>query len=226
MGSLSQAKTLGGVGAILMLVGVFVPFASFVGLILLFLGVKNISEVYNDEKIKSDFIFSIILAIIAAVLLVLLPFLAFGSMGFGVATFASTGDPLAGLGAALAICAIVWIIIVIFYILSAVYLKKSFESIARHTNVDMFKTAALVYLIGAILTIVVFGAFIMLIAYILMIVAFFGLPDSPTMGGQPGMMGQGGAPGRVCPNCGRPIPNDAQVCPYCGKDFRPPPPQQ
>lgn len=26
---------------------------------------------------------------------------------------------------------------------------------------------------------------------------------------------------RRCPACGRPIPMDAQVCPYCGKDFRP-----
>ena len=24
---------------------------------------------------------------------------------------------------------------------------------------------------------------------------------------------------RRCPNCGRVIPNDAQVCPYCGKQF-------
>lgn len=31
---------------------------------------------------------------------------------------------------------------------------------------------------------------------------------------------QTSGPGRVCPNCGRPIPMDAQVCPYCGKDFR------
>ena len=28
---------------------------------------------------------------------------------------------------------------------------------------------------------------------------------------------QGG--GRVCPNCGRPIPMDANICPYCGKKF-------
>jgi len=27
-------------------------------------------------------------------------------------------------------------------------------------------------------------------------------------------------PSRYCPNCGRPIPMDAVVCPYCGKDFR------
>jgi hypothetical protein len=25
--------------------------------------------------------------------------------------------------------------------------------------------------------------------------------------------------GRMCPNCGRPIPFDANICPYCGKKF-------
>lgn len=26
--------------------------------------------------------------------------------------------------------------------------------------------------------------------------------------------------GRNCPNCGRQIPMDGDICPYCGKDFR------
>ena len=26
-------------------------------------------------------------------------------------------------------------------------------------------------------------------------------------------------PGRMCPNCGRPIPFDSNICPYCGKQF-------
>lgn len=26
--------------------------------------------------------------------------------------------------------------------------------------------------------------------------------------------------GRLCPNCGRPIPFDANICPYCGKRFK------
>lgn len=29
----------------------------------------------------------------------------------------------------------------------------------------------------------------------------------------------GSEPSRRCPSCGRGIPNDAQVCPYCGKRF-------
>ena len=39
----------------------------------------------------------------------------------------------------------------------------------------------------------------------------------PPIGGHPG---QGPGAGRMCPNCGRPIPMDARVCPYCGKNFQ------
>ena len=38
----------------------------------------------------------------------------------------------------------------------------------------------------------------------------------PPIGGEPSKAGSG----RMCPNCGRPIPMDAQVCPYCGKSFQ------
>lgn len=41
----------------------------------------------------------------------------------------------------------------------------------------------------------------------------------PPIGGKPKLQSD---QGRMCPNCGRPIPMDAQICPYCGKDFRPP----
>jgi uncharacterized membrane protein len=27
------------------------------------------------------------------------------------------------------------------------------------------------------------------------------------------------SPDPQCPNCGRPIPSDAKICPYCKKDF-------
>ncbi len=49
----------------------------------------------------------------------------------------------------------------------------------------------------------------------------------PQPGGQGGSvldgLGLGGSgsshPDRMCPNCGRAIPMDVQVCPYCGKKF-------
>ena len=42
----------------------------------------------------------------------------------------------------------------------------------------------------------------------------------PPIGGHPTQQPFGQQQGRMCTNCGRPIPMDAQVCPYCGKDFR------
>ena len=39
----------------------------------------------------------------------------------------------------------------------------------------------------------------------------------PPIGGEPG---QKTSSNRKCPSCGRDIPMDAQVCPYCGKDFK------
>jgi uncharacterized membrane protein len=39
----------------------------------------------------------------------------------------------------------------------------------------------------------------------------------PPIGGKPGQ--QGTVTGRTCPSCGRPIPMDAQICPYCGNKF-------
>ena len=45
----------------------------------------------------------------------------------------------------------------------------------------------------------------------------------PPIGGKPasaaGAPAQGDTVDRRCPNCGRAIPNDARVCPYCAKKF-------
>lgn len=40
----------------------------------------------------------------------------------------------------------------------------------------------------------------------------------PPIGGEPGQNPAGAD--RRCPSCGRQIPVDAQVCPYCGNDFK------
>ncbi len=52
---LSEAKVLGGIGAILMLIGGFVPYvgpiASIVGLVLVFIAVKSISQITKNKDI-------------------------------------------------------------------------------------------------------------------------------------------------------------------------------
>ena len=47
----------------------------------------------------------------------------------------------------------------ILIILGALFLRKSFDSIAERTKVDLFRTTGLVYLIGAVTTIFIIGFF-------------------------------------------------------------------
>ena len=62
-------------------------------------------------------------------------------------------------------------------IISAIFIRRSFNSIASAVNVKMFSTAALLYLIGAILMIAFgIGTIISFIGIILQIIAFFQIP--------------------------------------------------
>ncbi len=55
MGSLQTAKILGGIGALLTLIGVFIPSSfgilSFVGFIMVFIAVKMIADATNTKSI-------------------------------------------------------------------------------------------------------------------------------------------------------------------------------
>ena len=230
MGDLKNAKILGGIGALLMLVGWIVPTAGFlivlVGLVLLFIGVKYIADETKDNTIFRNYLYFFICMIVAIVAVCAILLSGFASVG-GIAYFTSIEsmdmtDPMAVfdyLAPFLVGCVAAFLIGWIFIIIGAFYLKKSYNSITEHTKVGLFKTTGLVYLIGAFTLIVGIGVIIIIIAKIMEIIAFFTLPEVlPT--GVPGNTGQ--QPGRICPNCGRPIPMDSQVCPYCGKDFRPP----
>jgi uncharacterized membrane protein len=68
-----------------------------------------------------------------------------------------------------------------FYIVSAIFLRRAYTKIATRLNVKMFATAALLYLIGAALTIIVVGLVVLFIADILMVVAFFSMPDDTSL---------------------------------------------
>ena len=85
MGSLSSAKTLGGIGGIL----VFLPGVSLVGWILILLATKEISESVQDKTIFDDATLAAITAVIGAVVFSGLIFLYFfgGPFGFGPALF-------------------------------------------------------------------------------------------------------------------------------------------
>ena len=90
-------------------------------------------------------------------------------------------------------------------IIAAIYLRRSYNSIAKHTKVGLFRTT------GTVTTIILIGFVILFIGRIIEIIAYFSLPDKLPTGDKKEKSE------RKCPSCDREIPEDAISCPYCSK---------
>jgi len=192
---LKQARTMGGVGSILVLLS-FVPYVGFIlglaGFVMVLLAVKQISEVVKDKEIFHNVLMAVIFQIVGSVISVLVvigSFFAFvGSQammapfgssfdGFGGPGILGAGAVMAVLGSLLAGLVAMWIVLII----AARFLRKGYERIADKTGTETFRSVGRWYYYGAWLAIVLVGfvLILILIAAILQIVAFFSLPESP-----------------------------------------------
>ncbi|HUK74323.1 MAG TPA: DUF996 domain-containing protein [Nitrososphaerales archaeon] len=211
MASLSQAKTLGGVGSIL----IFIPFVSLVGYILIIIAIKDISDDLQDKTIFRNVVIAAVTGIVGA--------LAGASVFvFGAVTSVLSGGVSAFLGIAVGLL-VVWV----FLIISAVFLRRAYDSMAKELGVSMFSTAATLYLIGAALTIVLVGFILLFIAEILQAVAYFSIPTQPPTQGAGAPAGPPVAPSssmppppggsaKFCTSCGNKISPTATFCYSCG----------
>jgi len=187
--TLSQAKAMGGVGSILVLLS-FVPSVGFVlgivGLVLVLIAVKQISDAVKDKEIFNNVLMAVILQVVGIGILtfavlggLILTFMMapFGSPfdGFGGPGLMDDGAVFAFLGILIVGLIAMWIVLII----AARFLRKGYERIAVTTKTEMFRTVGRWYFYGALLVIVFVGFIIILIAEILQIVAFFSLPESP-----------------------------------------------
>jgi uncharacterized membrane protein len=168
---LSDAKIFGGIGAVLSTFGTFIPWAGFVvsiiGFILEAVAIYKISRVLYDEAVFKNYLISIILAIVGIFAAVLL----------GITTII-TSVVTGRLFSVILSIMVVLLILCITLTISAVFLKKSFDIIAKKLNISMFSTAALLNLIGAATVIIIIGIIIVFVANIIKIVAFFSLPET------------------------------------------------
>ena len=185
MGNMGQAKILGGIGTLLMLIGAFIPVVGMilpiVGLVLVIIAIKYIADETKDHSIFQNYLLFFILNIIASVAVLVIIFVTIGGFSyFSVLQSGGVTDPTAfwaNLGTLMLGCVLALIIGWILLILGTIYLRKSFNSIAKHTNIDLFRTTGTVYFIGAITVIILVGYLIILIAQIIQIIAFFSLPE-------------------------------------------------
>jgi uncharacterized membrane protein len=210
--SLSQGRTLGRVGSIL----VFIPFLSIIGYILILIAINDISKYLQDRSIFKNTLIAVALEIVGSV--VGLSILIGGAL---TSTLTGGVSALVGVFAALAIT---WI----FLIAAAFFLKRSYDTIALKLGISSFRTTGLLFLVGAGLVIVLVGFIVIFVGNIFQAISFFSIPEqpgqtSPTASYTPPPTGSVPAtpsynqPLRYCPNCGAAVDTTARFCRNCGK---------
>ena len=188
MGELSNGKTIGKIGALLMLLGGFIPFIGpiigIVGLVLVLIAVKSISELVKDKDIFRNYLIDFILSIISIIMILAIMIIGFIKVGgftwitslqdINIQDLSTFWDFFGGI-IEYAIMALIvgWIL----WVIGAIYLRRSYNSIAKHTNVSLFRTTGTVYLIGALTTIILIGFVILFVGRIIEVIAYFSLPD-------------------------------------------------
>jgi uncharacterized membrane protein len=217
MAALSQAKTLGGVGSIL----IFIPFVSLIGYILVIIAVKEISDDLHDRTIFNNILIAAGTGIVGALAGAFVVFASIGDIA-KVSTTASLGAERGAFLGVLGGLLLVWI----FLVVSAVFLRRAYDTTSEKLGVGMFNTAATFYLIGAALTIVLVGFFLLFVAEIMQAVAYFSIPDRPPPQETGGLAGSAappqaqtpppGAATKFCTNCGAKISSSATFCYSCG----------
>jgi uncharacterized membrane protein len=199
--TLQSNKTLGGVGALLMvispfLVSGFTLLAGLVGLILVLIAVKGLSDHYKEASIFNNTLYGVILSIVGVVVFVAALFVtavSFFTNVLGIELSAALSDPTAfsnidwteamildNLMSHVAALVGSLVILFIFVVVATIFYRKSLTTLAEKTGVGRFGTAGLLLLIGAVLTIIAIGFLLIWIALILLTAAFFQIRAEPT----------------------------------------------
>jgi uncharacterized membrane protein len=199
--TLQSSKTLGGVGALLMvispfLVSGFTLLVGLVGLILVLISVKGLSDNYNEPSIFNNSLYGVILSIVGVVVFVAALFvvaISFFTNVLGIELSTAFSDPTAfsnidwteamildNLLDHVAALVGSLVILFIFVVVAAIFYRKSLTTLAEKTGVGLFGTAGLLLLIGAVLTIIAIGLLLIWIALILLTAAFFQIRAEPT----------------------------------------------
>jgi uncharacterized membrane protein len=199
--TLESSKTIGGIGALLMFIGIF-PYINYfgivelIGAILVLVALHGLGSYYKEEGIFNNALYGIITGVVGVVLAVavgivivlssITDFLMkiFPSWNGDWSTLPSLssmtpntsnigfGDVIPFIVGAIVIIAILWV----FAIIATFFIRRSLKQLSAKSNYGLFGTVGLLLLIGAFLVIVVgLGLILMWIAVLILAIAFFNL---------------------------------------------------
>jgi uncharacterized membrane protein len=177
--ALETDKKLCGIGSILIAIGFLVPFLGLIGIILLLIGLKGLSNDYNSPVIFQNalygFIFGIISIIILSIAMITIFFVRMSTI---ISMDGMIMGPFRMFGIELILVLLLLIITFVLFLLSAIFYKRSFDIIAEKSGEKLFNTIGILLIIGSVLIILLVGYIILIATWIIAAIAFFSIRSS------------------------------------------------
>jgi uncharacterized membrane protein len=199
--TLETSKTLGGIGAILLFIGVipllqYLWIIALVGILLVIIALHDFANIFKEGSIFSNAMYGIATVIIGGIIAAVLAFAVVltnlkdlitqlypGWNGDwasiqGMTPNTSNIDPTAILpfiAGILVVLVIVWV----FAIIASFFVWRSLKQVSNKSNAGLFGTVGILLLVGAIIPVI--GIILMWISALLLAIAFFTLkpPEQP-----------------------------------------------
>lgn len=216
--NVDSGKTLAAIGSLMLFLS-FVPVLGIIGIILLFVGMKNLSDYYKDPSIYQQAIKGLIFGIIGAIAVSVLSVVSFA----GIFTIATPAGALATIGPII-ITVVILIVAFAFYLLMAINFRRAFNILADKSGENGFRTAGTLLFWGAVLTIIAVGLILIWIAWLIAALAFFSLKPAQTQPPPYAVPPTSPPPTqatRYCPHCGAPNNESGTFCTNCGQQLPP-----
>lgn len=208
---------------------ILIGIAWFIGYVLFIIAMHHLSQHYNEPAIFKNTLYGFIVNIVTAVALVTIEII----LIFTSITRVSTGTTTPTIPPSissfltefiigyLAVLAVAFILAIV----SGIFYMRAFNKLAEKSGVDNFKTAGLLYLIGAATAIIGIGALIQWIAWIFAAMGYRSLkPKEPLTSPSNYTVPQPTAfsimEKRHCPYCGSENNANAIYCSACGKQLK------
>lgn len=222
--SLESNKTLGGVGALLVAIGSFIPFLGPVGIILVLIAMKGLADYYNEDDLFTKSLYGFIFGIIGIVAAIAI-FIAAIFGGALTDIFTGFGSPFYTFPVVTLVLFIVGLVVMfVFLLLQAIFYRESFRILSEMSGEKLFDTAGLLLLIGAILTIILIGFILLFVAWILVTAGFFAIKTPttqlPAAAPPPTPTARVSVEKKFCRYCGAENKTDANFCEKCGKKLK------
>ena len=174
-------KSYSGAGAILIGIGTVIPAVGIIGVILLYIGLRELSYYYQDADMLKNTFYGFSFGILATILFTVMTLTYIPALLFSIVSkFLSSPTEVFKEIISPFFFDLIIILFIMFalFLLESVFFKKTFNALSSTTGVKTFNTGGLFLLIGSVLIIFFIGFVILLITWLIIAKAFFSLKPS------------------------------------------------